>query len=122
MTPTLADGQWILVLRGKNGVHPGDLAVFVSPAGKELAVKRCVSDGETPPVVDHGWMVTRWGRWYLTGPQWDSLASSPQPNGDALFMVGDNQFRSLDSRSYGYVPRESLVGKVVLPSGGKSNG
>ncbi len=117
MAPTLTDGQWVLVLRGSKAVHPGDIAVFVNPADTGLTVKRCVFDEKNSPSVDHGWLVTRWGRWYLTGPQWDRLESASPPLGEALFMVGDNQFRSFDSRSYGYVPRNSIVGRVLLPNG-----
>lgn len=122
MWPTLVDGQWVLVLRGSGLVHPGDIAVFWNPNDKDLSIKRCVSDEKDPPNVDHGWLVTRWGRWYLTGPQWDMLENTSPPSEEALFMVGDNQFHSFDSRSYGYVPRDNIVGRVLLPSDGKTDG
>lgn len=35
--------------------------------------------------------------------------------GDFLYVLGDNPRFSIDSRQYGYVRRDSVVGTVVLP-------
>ncbi|MCK5735507.1 MAG: S26 family signal peptidase, partial [Spirochaetaceae bacterium] len=69
---------------------------------------------DTPPVIDHGWLVTPWGRWFLTGPQWDRIRGEKNLPEGLLFMVGDNQFQSLDSRDYGYIQRKNLVGRVLF--------
>lgn len=122
MSPTLADGQWVIVVRGSSKIHPGDIALFVNPMDNGLAVKRFILTGENPPLVDHGWLVTPWGRWFLTGPQWNRLESSYQPKDDVYYMVGDNQFRSLDSRTYGFVPQENMIGRVWRPSGRSNHG
>lgn len=114
MTPTLADGQWVFVQRGAGRIQPGDIAVFISPLDHQLVVKRCILKDEMDPVVDHGWLVTPWGQWFLTGTQWDRLDQERPDSEGSFFMVGDNQFRSLDSRNYGYVPTESLIGKVLF--------
>ena len=114
MTPTLTDGQWVVVLRGARRIHPGDIAVFISPLDHQLVVKRCVLNSDTSPVIDHGWLITPWGSWYLTGSQWERLDGESRLPLGSLFMVGDNQFRSFDSRNYGFVPLESLVGRVLI--------
>ncbi len=114
MTPTLANGQWVVVLRGAGRIQLGDIAVFVSPLDQELVVKRCVLDSDEKLVIEHGWLITPWGRWYLTGPQWDRLNEERSLPKGSLFMVGDNQFQSFDSRNYGYVPPESLIGRVLF--------
>ncbi len=114
MIPTLADGQWVVVLRGSGRIRLGDIAVFVSPLDNELVVKRCVLNSDSRPVIDHGWLITPWGRWYLTGSQWDRLDEEHGLSKGSLFMVGDNQFRSFDSRNYGYIQPESLIGRVML--------
>jgi len=121
MSPTLSDGQWVLVLRGEQQVRPGDVAVFVSPLDRGLAVKRCILEDNKRPQIDHGWLVTPWGRWYLTGDQWRRLDAVQAPE-DTVFMVGDNQFQSLDSRSYGFVPRDNIVGRVILSPGRRRHG
>ncbi len=122
MEPTLTDGQWILVLRGSHRVESGDIAVFISPADQKLAVKRCILEERDELVISHGWLETPWGRWFLTGPQWEILDSQKFIPEDSVYMVGDNQFHSMDSRNYGYVRRENLVGKVLMPSGRRENG
>lgn len=116
MTPTLADGQWVVVRRGAGRIQPGDIAVFISPLDHQLVIKRCVLKDEMNPVVDHGWLVTPWGQWFLTGTQWDRLDQAKLGTKGSFFMVGDNQFRSLDSRNYGYIHTDSLIGKVLLRS------
>ncbi len=116
MMPTLKDGQWVLVIQGENDVKPGDIAVFTSPLDGTLTVKRCVLAGGTRPVVNHGILETPCGRWYLSGKEWDQLEEAGPLPENSLFMVGDNQFRSLDSRFYGPVPRQNMIGRVWLPS------
>jgi len=114
MNPTLKDGQWALVLRGSGKIRPGDIAVFISPLDNELVVKRYIFGSDSIPVIDHGWLVTPWGRWFLTGSQWKRLEEERNIPEGMLFMVGDNQFRSLDSRSYGFIRADHLIGRVLL--------
>ncbi len=33
---------------------------------------------------------------------------------DAVFVMGDNRFESIDSRTYGAIPLDELVGRVIL--------
>lgn len=122
MAPTLVDGQWILVERGHSKVESGDLVVFHSPADGRLAVKRCVLVGGERPDVVHGWLTTPWGRWFLSGPQWEQLDRVETIPADSVYLVGDNQFHSMDSRVYGTVSRASLIGRVLMPSGRRANG
>jgi len=114
MYPTLNDGQWALVRVGVQGIQPGDIVIFRNPVDRGLTVKRYVLPGYEQPVIEHGWLVTPWGRWFLTGDQWDSIEEKKEHLEGLFFMVGDNQFRSLDSRSYGFVGSEHLVGRVLL--------
>jgi signal peptidase I len=114
MAPTLTDGQFVVVERGVKGVRPGDIVVFENPMDSRLTVKRYVLKGNQTPMIDHGWLITPWGRWYLTGPQWESMDIAAKPPEPSFFLVGDNQFRSLDSRSYGFVKSDRLVGRVLL--------
>lgn len=111
MAPMLSNGQVVLVLRGSRRIYPGDIAVYYSPVSDNLVVKRCVLNSDVEPHIENGWLITPWGRWYLAGTQWEQLDEN-QPE-DSLFMVGDNQFKSFDSRNYGFVPRESFIGRVL---------
>jgi len=114
MYPTLNDGQWALVRVGVQGILPGDIVVFKKPVDRRLTVKRYILPGYEQPLIEHGWLITPWGRWFLTGDQWDSIEEEKENPEGLFFMVGDNQFHSLDSRSYGFVSSENLVGRVVL--------
>jgi len=111
MSPALSNGQVALVLRGSGRIRPGDIAVYHSPTTGKLVVKRCVLNSDVEPRIEHGWLITPWGRWYLSEEQWKRLDEA-QPEG-SLFMVGDNQFKSFDSRDYGFVPRKNFIGRVL---------
>jgi len=111
MSPALTDGQIALVLRGSGRIHPGDIAVYHSPVTGNLVVKRCILNSDAEPRIENGWLITPWGSWYLSGTQWERLGETQIEN--ALFMVGDNQFKSFDSRDYGFVPRTSFIGRVL---------
>lgn len=111
MAPALMNGEIALVLRGSEKIRPGDIAVYHSPITGNLVVKRCVLDSGEKPHIENGWLITPWGRWYLSGAEWEQMDGAQTEN--SLFMVGDNQFMSFDSRDYGFVPRESFIGRVV---------
>jgi len=111
MAPTLINGEIALVLRNSRKIRPGDIAVYHSPITGNLVVKRCVLNNDAKPHVENGWLITPWGRWYLSGREWEQLEETQIEN--SLFMVGDNQFNSFDSRNYGFVPRKSFIGRVV---------
>ncbi len=113
MFPTLADGQWVLVWKGADRVRNGDIALFINPDDEQFTVKRCVLNGIEKPQIKHGWLITSWGTWYLTGDEWKNLIEMPKPAPDSVFMIGDNQFNSWDSRQYGYIKRNKLLGRVL---------
>ena len=117
MAPALADGQWVLVIRGSSRVSSGDVGVYRSPEDGSLVVKRCILTEDDPVVIENGWLVAGETRWYLTGPQNAVLSEWERVPEDGFFFVGDNQFRSLDSREYGFVDRNRVVGRVLLPEG-----
>jgi signal peptidase I len=109
MEPALASGGRVLVrrtrraprgqgvvLRVAGGAGPG-----VPPAGQDdLLLKRVVAvQGDTLPA---GWAY----------PDVAELAGTRVPRG-SLVVLGDNRPTSWDSRHYGYVSRDRLVGVVV---------
>ena len=44
---------------------------------------------------------------------WCNLPEQPVPAGH-MFVLGDNRWNSLDSRSFGFVPTASLIGEVKI--------
>jgi signal peptidase I len=91
MTPTLEPGRLLLVVRGLCP-RAGDIVVVRGPSGVEL-VKR-VSAGPGDEAMP-GWVL---------GP-------------DEWLVLGDNREASTDSREFGVLSSESIVGRVVWPGG-----
>ena len=99
MDPTLATGQHLLVDKtaflGRTPVDGEVVIVSFGPQSELTFVKRIVAvSGEMAMMND--------GRRILLKP-------------GQLFIEGDNRFFSTDSRSYGPIKTEQLIGKVVWP-------
>jgi signal peptidase I len=117
MSPTLEDGELMLVDRVTPrivGYSRGDVVVFQPPEGPNLFVKRIVGLPGEEVIVGRGGVFVN-GRLvsepYLCGVP----ASSPQamriPE-DTYLVLGDNRTESLDSRAFGPVPTDLIVGRV----------
>lgn len=122
MAPTLQPGDQIVVtpFRAPFAREPrrGDVVVFRSPSGRdELLVKRIVATPGDLIATDAG-RVTVGGR-ALAEPYLLRAASSgviaPQiiPAG-CFFVAGDNREDSWDSRTWGVLPAELVVGRARL--------
>jgi len=120
MAPTLVPGDHIVVTPYRFGKKPnrGDVIVFRSPrAADEMMIKRVI--GTPGDLVE-----TRAGRVIVCGhalpepyiaAQATSGAISPQIiPADNYFVLGDNRADSLDSRSWGVLPREAVVGRARM--------
>lgn len=120
MEPTLADGSVVLVNKlgpRLDGVHRDDIVVFASPEDGRDAVKRVVAVGgqqvairdavlyvDGIPVVEPQVDASRIdGVWF--GP-----VAVPERT---VFVLGDSRSGSVDSRVYGPVPLDSILGRVA---------
>jgi signal peptidase I len=120
MEPTLIGGQhiWVdrVLYRLTDGPHRGDIVVFQSWDQDTPFVKRVVGlPGETVEfrggdVVIDGEIVDEP---YLTVPT-DGPAGPFSLAGDELFVMGDNRSRSGDSRLYGPLREDDLIGRAWL--------
>ncbi len=119
MAPTLHAGDQIVVIPYFRGTPTrGDVVVFASPAGgQEMLVKRIVAvPGD---VIDSRLGRVRVGGYTLAEPYVlrpaDSGAIGAQVvPADSYFVLGDNREDSVDSRSWGFVPRTQIAGRARL--------
>lgn len=120
MAPTLVAGDHIVATPYRFGSRPsrGDVIVFRSPrSADELMIKRVV--GAPGDLVE-----TRGGRVIVRGhaiPESYVAAQattgfiSPQiVPADCYFVLGDNRDDSLDSRSWGVLPRAFVLGRARM--------
>lgn len=119
MAPTLHAGDQIVVTR-YIGSEPkrGDVIVFQSPSQPdELVVKRVI--GEPGDLIDSRLGRLRIGGHSVAEPYVlrQAMTGQIQPQvvpGGCYYVLGDNREESLDSRSWGVVPRERIVGRARL--------
>ncbi|HEX2836017.1 MAG TPA: signal peptidase I [Thermoanaerobaculia bacterium] len=126
MSPTLEPGDQIVVTRYFGSApERGHVIVFRSPLHEEeLLVKRVIAvPGE---LVDSRLGRVRIGEHTLAEPYVlrQAMSGAIQAQlvpADSYFVLGDNREDSLDSRSWGVIPRERIVGRARLVLWSSSN-
>ncbi len=103
----------------------GDIIVFASPeTPKKDFVKRLIAtEGETVEIKNGNILINgkeigspdsvRSNYYYNRGDFGKELSSVTVPRG-SYFTLGDNSANSRDSRYWGFVPKNNLIGKAVL--------
>jgi len=125
MMPNLENGQFLLVNKISyrfGDPQRGDVIIFHAPDEPETdRIKRVIAlPGETIEIKSDGTVyITLPGETvahpleepYITSQTQRSFAPYPVPEGE-YFVLGDNRANSWDSRGWGTVPRENVVGKA----------
>lgn len=86
MLPTLKPGQDILVLCWFFKLKLGDLVAFKKD-GKEM-IKRIQKTDDSP-------------------------GEASAKRGRRIFVIGDNERESTDSRNFGWIDKKDIIGKVI---------
>jgi signal peptidase I len=122
MNPTLEVGDHIavtpydgLLFRGQP--RRGDVIVFRLPGADSYLVKRIVgTPGDLVESIDGRLRVS--GRFppepYLSSGEETFHISAAVVPADCYYVLGDHRLNSLDSRVWGVVPRNSIVGRARL--------
>jgi signal peptidase I len=120
MAPTLRPGDHVLVDKTayrRGEPRRGDLAVVRPPGSAELVLKRVVATGGQTVGIEDGVLVVDGRRPrepYVDHAAVDSVFFGPVrvPPG-SVFVLGDNRADSVDSRRFGPLRDDALVGRVV---------
>lgn len=119
MEPTLQPGEFILVnkLAYRLGdFHRGDVVVFHYPLNpNEDYIKRVIGLPGEEVVIENG-------KVHINGQALDETyeAAPPQYAGrwtvpeNQIFVLGDNRNQSSDSHSWGFVPKDYVVGRALV--------
>lgn len=119
MKPTLQPGELLLVnkLSYRLGEpHHGDVIVFHYPGNpSEDYIKRLIGLPGDNIRIENGLV-------YINNQPMDEpyIAAPPAYNGewkvpeDSYFVLGDNRNQSSDSHSWGFVPKDLIVGKALI--------
>lgn len=117
MFPTLNDGDRVFVVsyRGNTTPNRGDVVVLRNVGGtNELLIKRVVALAGDNVIVGNGQVVVndKYVHKSTNGARTGMLKQLVPDN--MLYVMGDNEGHSFDSRTFGPVPMSSVVGKAML--------
>lgn len=118
MEPTLSSGEVLFFSRIDKGIAAGDIVIFQTGYG--VMIKRVVAvEGDTVEVdqdaktlLVNGSKVKEWGEGN-TDPMEDSVSYPLKVGKEQLYVLGDNREAALDSRKYGVVSYQNIIGKVI---------
>ena len=127
MVPTFKNGQYLIVDElsyNFGNIDRGDVVVFRYPKDpKKYFIKRMIGlPGETITINNKGVIITNSAHpegFMLTEPY---ISSAPPEQKsikvtlaeDEYYVLGDNRPFSSDSRVWGVVPKEDLVGRAII--------
>jgi len=117
MSPTLKDGEYLIVLKAHGGeLKQGGIVVFDSTEDKnDELVKRVIAmPGDHVTIKGEQVFVNGALLYepYAHGERSSATEEWTVPEGN-LFVVGDNRFSSYDSRDWGFLPIQNVKGVVV---------
>lgn len=121
MQNTLEDSQRIFLLKAGYKLDYGDIVVFNRPNGNKPPIKRIIAKGGDTIQITHGIVYlndVKLTENYTKG-EMDGLAQKNNTaritlKADEFFVMGDNRNDSMDSRDYGAIKADWIIGKALF--------
>lgn len=120
MEPTIRNNDITFVKRGVKTVERGDLVVFTLPDGEDIYLKRVIGlPGETVEIKNGKVYIDSvlLEEDYVKGKTVPFMRSGAEkivvPEGE-YYMLGDNREESEDSRYFGTIKKENMIGKIAI--------
>lgn len=116
MYPAMKDGDLTVVFRLQQDYLKDDIVAYQSDDGIKFG--RIAARGDDVITIDNagGWLVNGTEQsgeiLYPTYTQ-GSLEYPYRVPTDSLFLMGDYRTESIDSRTYGAIPMDKVIGKVI---------
>lgn len=121
MLPTLNDGDFVFIDKITKRYNPGDIVIFkqredklikrlIAPPNSKIYIsdyqlfvdgQPFVESREIQPVWDRDSFACRYSEVYTTDER-------------GFFLMGDNRCNSRDSRAFGGIPKENIIGKIFF--------
>lgn len=121
MKPNLKDGQWLLISKinhYKRSPQRGEVVVFYFPGTKnDKYIKRIVGLPGERVVVKKGQVFINGNKLfegYLDKNEKTQGQVNIKLNEGEYFVLGDNRDHSNDSRAWGALPQEEIIGQAVF--------
>lgn len=125
MDPTFADGQYLIVDELTYRTHAperGDVVVFKYPKDpSKYFIKRIVGLPDETVKINEGKVFISGGKYpdgllldesYIKNVSYETFTE--KLGADEYFAMGDNRTNSLDSRIWGPLPKDNIVGRVLV--------
>lgn len=126
MTPVFEDGDYLIIDEISyrfQDPQRGEVIVFRPPQNpSQRYIKRIIGlPGETVEIKDGKVLISNQEEQYILDESGYLLLSILTPGDESIsladnqyFVLGDNRSASLDSRNWGPLPRENIIGRVLL--------
>lgn len=120
MSPTYSVGDEVLIEKVSPKAREPDrgaVVVFRRPDGEELMIKRVVALGDQTVAIRDGVLTVdgqRPSEPYVAHIVAGSYFGPVRVPDGTVFVLGDRRLGSVDSRTFGAVPIDDVIGRVVL--------
>ena len=108
MQPTIRDKQFVVISRNESTYSVDDIVVF---GNEQLYIKRIILKGKNNIELKNGKIYCND---ILIEPYTAETNIKYDMNETSYFVIGDNYNNSIDSRDYGPIEHNDIIGKVIF--------